>query len=161
MSLTWGLMRHSQFFSAATLQENESESGGPPLAHAPACSSPPAVLGSSFTTSAICHIAPRLPGNYSSNWKRQRYLICSPGGVGTSSASRFSAESQNPLTHPLTHSSIHSLIHSLAHSVVLVDLARADKGTIPSVFHPPTCPLICGGDRSHPKSSDSIAVMRF
>lgn len=38
------------------------------------------VLGSSFTMSAICHIAPRLPGNYSSNPKWQRYLICTPAG---------------------------------------------------------------------------------
>ncbi|KAA8587640.1 hypothetical protein FQN60_016502, partial [Etheostoma spectabile] len=38
------------------------------------------VLGSSFTMNATCHIAPRIPGNYSSNRKRQRYLICNPAG---------------------------------------------------------------------------------
>lgn len=38
------------------------------------------ILGRSFTESTICHIAPRLPGNYSSDQKRQHYLICTPVG---------------------------------------------------------------------------------
>ncbi|MEQ2302997.1 hypothetical protein AMECASPLE_012225 [Ameca splendens] len=48
------------------------------------------ILGSSFTVSAICHILPRLPGNYSSDRKRQHYLICTPVGPQWMS----SAESQ-------------------------------------------------------------------
>lgn len=51
---------------------------------------------SSFTVSAICHIAPRLPGNYSSDPKRQHYLICAP--VGPRWMSR--AESSSALLNP-------------------------------------------------------------
>lgn len=55
------------------------------------------VLGSSLTVSAICHIAPRLLGNYSSNLKRQRYLICRPTGREWAQQSQRSLCS---LSHP-------------------------------------------------------------
>lgn len=77
------------------------------------------VLGSSFTMSAICHIAPCLLGNYSSNLKRQRYLICSLTGR------EWTRQSQRTL---LTQSSLWIWNH----------LRKADKGTIwPCFPHQP------------------------
>lgn len=77
---------HTQCFCSTKQKRKEKT---PP--RVPACSSLAGglmavqhvlVLGSSFTMSAICHIAPRLLGNYSSNLERQRYLICSLTGQG-------------------------------------------------------------------------------